>query len=213
MDYNVIQAPELLRRLAQRLGLREAHVSSTLQEGMVAAIIVDDLTERGDTTGRALASDVRAFTVGATQTSIAANDPFVQLSNTLQNDVAVRRFRVSHDAGTDQIVRLRWGIRNAVIGGAPSTGFGGFMNGARFNNVGAGPISATGGQGVAPSNQATLILGESFVAGGRPQVFELPSLVLQGKSTNGLVVQTLNPAAAFGVIQLAVSFDCEEMVQ
>lgn len=43
-EHNLIQAPELLRRLARRLGLRQAHVSPTLNEGVQAVILVDDVT-------------------------------------------------------------------------------------------------------------------------------------------------------------------------
>lgn len=45
-ETNVIQAPELLNRLAQRMGIRQAHVSPTLTEGLSPVIIVEDLTQK-----------------------------------------------------------------------------------------------------------------------------------------------------------------------
>lgn len=44
MDWNVIQAPELLLRLQRRLGLRQAHTTPTLNEGVQAVIVMDDIS-------------------------------------------------------------------------------------------------------------------------------------------------------------------------
>jgi len=44
-EFNLIQAPEVLRKLAQRLGVRQAHITPTLNSGVQAVIVVDDLTK------------------------------------------------------------------------------------------------------------------------------------------------------------------------
>jgi len=43
-EVNVIQRPELMLKLAQRLGLRQAHISPTLNEGVQPVVILDDFS-------------------------------------------------------------------------------------------------------------------------------------------------------------------------
>lgn len=50
-EHNIIQSPELLTRLSQRLGLRQAHITPALAEGVQAVVLLEDLTAR---TGQAL---------------------------------------------------------------------------------------------------------------------------------------------------------------
>lgn len=45
-EQNIIQRPELLLELSKRLGIRQAHVVSALNEGLQAVIILDDLTKK-----------------------------------------------------------------------------------------------------------------------------------------------------------------------
>lgn len=51
-EHNLIQRPELIRDLASRLGLRQAHVTPTLQEGVQAVVLIDDLTRTPSALGR-----------------------------------------------------------------------------------------------------------------------------------------------------------------
>lgn len=44
MDWNVIQAPEIIRRLRNRLGLVQAHITPTLNEGVQAVVLLDDMS-------------------------------------------------------------------------------------------------------------------------------------------------------------------------
>lgn len=44
MDWNVIQAPEIIGRLRRRLGLVQGHVTPTLNEGVQAVVILDDVS-------------------------------------------------------------------------------------------------------------------------------------------------------------------------
>jgi hypothetical protein len=43
MDYNLIQSPEMIRTLQQRLGIKQAHVAPTLAEHIQPVVIVDDI--------------------------------------------------------------------------------------------------------------------------------------------------------------------------
>jgi len=44
-EHNIIQRPELIRSLQQRLGLRQAHITPALQEGVQAVVILDSLLD------------------------------------------------------------------------------------------------------------------------------------------------------------------------
>jgi hypothetical protein len=81
-EYNLIQAPELLQRVRIALGLRQAHFLSTINEGLQAVVVVEDLTKRGtasESTRRLMvggnlagggAGTVVAFYIGSSATSI-----------------------------------------------------------------------------------------------------------------------------------------------
>jgi hypothetical protein len=43
-EHNIIQRPELLRRLQQRMGMRQMHVAPAMNEGVQPVVILDDLT-------------------------------------------------------------------------------------------------------------------------------------------------------------------------
>lgn len=45
-ELNIIQAPELLQRLRERLGVRQAHFLPALAEGVQAVVILDDMTNK-----------------------------------------------------------------------------------------------------------------------------------------------------------------------
>lgn len=44
-EYNLIQAPDLLRRVARMLGLKQPHISPTLNEGVQPVIMVADVSK------------------------------------------------------------------------------------------------------------------------------------------------------------------------
>lgn len=44
-EHNLIQAPELVRRLFRRLGVRQSHIAPTLNEGVQAVVVLEDLTD------------------------------------------------------------------------------------------------------------------------------------------------------------------------
>jgi len=45
-EYNLVQAPELIRRMARRLGIRQQHITPTLNEGVQAIVLLDDMTQQ-----------------------------------------------------------------------------------------------------------------------------------------------------------------------
>src|SRR5438046_2048251 len=47
-EHNLIQAPELIRRLSRRLGLRQAHITPTLGEVVTPVVIMDDIRASKD---------------------------------------------------------------------------------------------------------------------------------------------------------------------
>lgn len=47
-EHNIIQNPEILRRMQQGLGMRQAHVAPVLGEGLQPVVIVEDLTRARD---------------------------------------------------------------------------------------------------------------------------------------------------------------------
>ena len=65
MEYNLIQAPEIIRRLAVKLGIRQAHIAPTLAENVVPVILLDDLTDRDQSDVRRCAGGVSGISAGA----------------------------------------------------------------------------------------------------------------------------------------------------
>lgn len=88
-EHNVIQAPELIRRLRERLGLRQAHVSPALTEGITAVVIADDLRE-----GQFSAVDVRPCLGTVAITAPAGFPSKVWLANPFGSGVTVRVRRI-----------------------------------------------------------------------------------------------------------------------
>ena len=76
-EYNLIQAPELLRRATLALGLRQMHVSPTLNEGLQGVIILADVSkDPSKETRRTLSTWL--MQAGAAKTAMASrliNDP------------------------------------------------------------------------------------------------------------------------------------------
>lgn len=47
-DYNLIQRPEVIRRLSRFFGLRQHHITPSLNEGVQPVVLVADLTREGE---------------------------------------------------------------------------------------------------------------------------------------------------------------------
>lgn len=68
--FNLIQAPEILSRLTRKLGLRQMHIAPTLNEGVQAVVLLDDVSDPLDTQkpvflGRAIGVGVLAGNAAA----------------------------------------------------------------------------------------------------------------------------------------------------
>jgi hypothetical protein len=89
VDWNVIQAPELLRRLTLRLGLKQAHVTPTLNEGVQAVVLLDDLQNI------VVPGSEHAFVHGRDFASTLGHDfPMMQLKNPAGSAVLARLKKV-----------------------------------------------------------------------------------------------------------------------
>lgn len=81
-EFNIIQRPELLLELSKRLGLKQAHVTPTLNEGVQAVVVVEDLTiER-----KAEASFHRYLRIGSFG-PVVANNPWMGLYNLTTREI------------------------------------------------------------------------------------------------------------------------------
>lgn len=86
MDYNVIQAPELLARLQRYLGMRQQHVASTLNEGVQPVVIM------GDVSREAKPGEREPFLFGASANfgGGVLNGSYVELFNLANSGVLVK---------------------------------------------------------------------------------------------------------------------------
>jgi hypothetical protein len=120
MDRNVIQSPELLRQLAQRLGLRECHVSPTLNEGVQAVVVLDDVSRTfGQLKGMNYLRTVTA-TAWAIAGAAAASDSWAQLRNISTTQV-IRVLGLEVRTLDAVPYRVRLGMRGTVATGVAGT--------------------------------------------------------------------------------------------
>lgn len=127
-EFNLIQAPELIRRLTKRLGLRQPHITPSLNEGVQAVVILDDVRD-ADTlnTEEQTPSIVNHVIFLAT---VAGSEQYVNFANqTTQRDIWRLRamsFGVvgaTHAAGS--LFRLGWRASvGAIIGGPAPVNYG-----------------------------------------------------------------------------------------
>ena len=85
-ETNIIQRPELIRSLQQRLGLRQAHIAPVLQEGVQPVIIMDSLLE-----------NARITSVPYMANALSVND----------FGIAVAGFTMFNRAGSGRRIRVR----------------------------------------------------------------------------------------------------------
>ena len=123
-EHNLIQNPELLSRVAKLLGMRQAHVVPTLNEGVQAVVIVDDARNVGTGPSSPPGAVRRSFVASAWSTVAANLENFHQFYNSVTGlgslpagtVYRVKRMTIRTSATTPW--RLRMGWRNAQIGGA-----------------------------------------------------------------------------------------------
>jgi hypothetical protein len=116
MSYNLIQNPEIIARLARFLGMRQAHVTPSLQEGLQAVVIVGDARDIAQESGPQ-GPALRKYAV-APWSSVALNfENFHSFYNaTLDRTFRIKRIAITTPATVPWRLRLGW--RNAQLGGA-----------------------------------------------------------------------------------------------
>lgn len=85
-EHNLIQAPELIRRLTKRLGLRQPHIAPTLNEGVQSVVVLDDLRDTPEPT-------VTEFIGAISGTSDLNTGPVVGILNPVGSGILVRLLR------------------------------------------------------------------------------------------------------------------------
>jgi hypothetical protein len=78
MEFNLIQAPEILLRLARAFGMRQAHIAPTLNEGVQAVVII------GDVSADPVTFSIGTYRFSTTNIFAGAN---VFMSSQLQNPI------------------------------------------------------------------------------------------------------------------------------
>lgn len=120
MDYNVIQSPELVRRIRNGLGIRQAHTTPTLNEGIQVVVIADDLR---DQKGEVHVTR-RAAMGGVSITSVAGQFPIGILGNPLGSGVILRVNRARVYCSSTGPVSGQLNHKKPLTGFTPT--FGGF---------------------------------------------------------------------------------------
>lgn len=116
-EHNLIQAPELLSRLTQRLGLKQAHVAPALTEGVQAVILLDDLTRNQDANYHVCAVGTKGTGNGVTARAVN------ELMNPLGSGVIASVTRIvvsqitSSGVGVEHTLQTRGPSITAFLGG------------------------------------------------------------------------------------------------
>lgn len=116
-EHNIIQAPEVLQRLREKLGVRQAHFLPTLAEGVQAVVILDDVSK---VTGKSLPV---AHALGLAQLGDGATrSASVLLYNPLDSGVAlnVRKVHWTSSIGSGVIGAVSLSI--VFFSADPNTG-------------------------------------------------------------------------------------------
>lgn len=107
MDHNVIQSPEVLQRLAKFLGMRGAHITPTLNEGVQAVVVVGDVSMIGDTfRNKNLVRSIN-FSQWCPTTASLLNDSVLQVRNISTTTVwRLKRMMIRTLEGNAILVRI-----------------------------------------------------------------------------------------------------------
>lgn len=177
MEYNLIQNPSLGSNLARFLGLKQAHVVPTLNEGVQAVVLVGDTTNPA---GVGSASAPTIMRVGAfirvpTALNQDAYSCFSTYLGTLKGTMRVREWGVSFD----QTARVRMGINTQQIGGAPAAGDSGFafLDRVSFPFQPQNPLTLTSGVQASPgANVVSNPFEEFHLFGGASRALVDPGI-------------------------------------
>jgi len=80
-EENLVQNPEIVARIAQLLGMRQAHVTPALNEGMQAVLIVGDTRDLGPVLPRLNYTASHTFIFADQVPGVAASDSWVHFFN------------------------------------------------------------------------------------------------------------------------------------
>lgn len=117
MDYNVIQAPELLARLTRRLGLKQAHIASTLNEGVQAVVLLDDVSrEEAGEGSLGFIAGTGSIAIGAGLGLSVGLRPGIGGNATIK--ARLRRIHLQIDGAP--LVTILGGVANVLSGGFSS---------------------------------------------------------------------------------------------
>lgn len=134
-EFNLIQAPELLRKLSQLVGLRQAHVVPTLNEGVQAVVILADVRDQERRDQQEITT-VPCSTGGVFTDNLV--DRYFELSNDTSFTWRLRRFKLHTVSGSAfPPYRLVWGWRDVPINPAV------ILSPARLSSIGLTPDSMT----------------------------------------------------------------------
>lgn len=148
-EYNLIQAPELVRRLQRRLGIRQAHISPTLNEGVQTVVVMDDLTNQKSETQRF------ALGRGVGNDSAGGNLSTVGLWNAAGSGKRVRVISIVTEQQTLTFPTLQnFALSN--MGAAPVAGSAVVAGASRFEDTSLEPARPV----------ANIIAGASLVVAG-----------------------------------------------
>lgn len=175
-EYNLIQAPEKIQRLSKLFGIRQAHVTPTLNEGVQAVVLLDDV--RDDKV------NVPSRTFAGRLDPIAAGDgaglvPYIYLENPLGSGVTVllRRWWFQMVGGT---INNQVAVRTAITGPASLATIIGEAKGFdRSGSVYSAPVRGTSKANVASA-----------------QYFNGVALTTEDYRTDIFLGATLTPAAS-----------------
>lgn len=185
-EYNLIQAPELLMKLAKRFGIRQAHTSPTLAENVQPVVIVDDIRDN-------LVSREEKYGAFVSVIPIAGQRAGVEIRNQPgpgggaqgypSTGVIVRVDRVTVSAVTsvtaNNDVRLMTILPFYGGGGAPFTTF--TYTGLGINRRAAGFNSAQ------DANNVTRVFSKALINGGYDAV------VAPGNLIDGMLLDSSVP--------------------
>lgn len=190
-EHNIIQVPSILRRLRDRLGLRQMHVAPVLNEGLQAVLVVDDLQDG------AYNRDVKACMGTIAVAGVAALFSSVWLSNAAGRNVVlrVRRFECHEQtlaAAVHQVIVLP---QTAIVGTTPGNKT--FQDGRDSGGPQAipgvlKPTADLSGQAAAAFGDSNLVLAQQPAL--VPPIWDLENLVLPPGFAIGFQQTTANLA-------------------
>lgn len=188
METNLIQAPELLQRLRKALGIRQAHITPSLNSGVQAVVILDDVSEARTASKRiAIAS---GFVLGG----VGVAPAFRLIANDTRTRIEIIRVLAFSDAAN---TRIRVGINTAASGGALQNEL--LVNACYTDNRGGVVNSPTIGASLAAGQILLANLTGQFSLNPRGDQWEPKGLYIRGPVNLYVGNEVVGAASALGV--------------